>query len=317
MLRGVLRAMAYIHEKQKLHSYIKCANFKLRRGDAEVFLGDFGVAEQLSVLTMRKATIGTPYWMAPEVIRGVEYDAKADIWSLGITCIEMAEGFPPRCKQYKATAVLSVIATQPPPNLSSTHRQHLGKQKEAWSAEMREFVAFCLRKDSGARPSAEACLAHPWIAQTLSDEAGMEGARTALLERRRASPPKPLTKHRAPTPPASISFSGQSPVVAKGMPLAGDSMRAKPAELLTAAGAAERERADSALRRSQQASQQAAQGTRRSAAAVASLPSGGLKEGLIEGVAGVDESDWGHTPPTIGKKRTKEDGGGGGCCVLS
>eukprot|EP00501_MAST-03F_sp_TOSAG23-6_P001681 GSMAST32.ASY1.ANO1.1752.1 assembled CDS len=101
-------------------------------------LADFGVSAQLnSTMSKKNTLIGTPFWMAPEVIREDEYNSKADIWSLGITAIEMAEGEPPYSHMHPMRAIF-FIPNRPPPKL---------KTEERWSPMFHDFVKLCLTKD--------------------------------------------------------------------------------------------------------------------------------------------------------------------------
>jgi len=115
-------------------------------------LADFGVSGQSKDFTKHHTVIGTPFWMAPEVIQE-EYDKEADIWSLGITAIEMAEGKPPYYNIHPMRAIF-MIPTRPPPKLSNP---------DAWSPEFISFVAACLQKKPQDRPTALKLLKHPFI----------------------------------------------------------------------------------------------------------------------------------------------------------
>ena len=101
--------------------------------------------------------IGSPYWMAPEVIQETSYDCKADIWSLGITLIELCEGHPPHYTVHPMRAIF-MISSRPAPVLKEPHK---------WSAALTDFIGRCLVKSSDARASAEELLAHPWIRRTV------------------------------------------------------------------------------------------------------------------------------------------------------
>ncbi|KAG7231354.1 hypothetical protein INR49_012194, partial [Caranx melampygus] len=140
-----------------IHRDIKGQNVLLTE-NAEVKLVDFGVSAQLDRTVGRRNTfIGTPYWMAPEVIACDEnpdatYDFKSDLWSLGITAIEMAEGAPPLCDMHPMRA-LFLIPRNPAPRLKS----------KKWSKKFQSFIESCLVKSHSQRPSTEQLLKHPFI----------------------------------------------------------------------------------------------------------------------------------------------------------
>jgi len=158
--KGVLRGLAHLHKAKVIHRDIKGQNVLLT-SNADVKLVDFGVSAQLDkTIGKRNTFIGTPYWMAPEVIACDQdpkktYDSRSDIWSLGITAIEMAEGSPPLSDLHPMRA-LFVIPRQNPPKL---------KQRSRWSSTFVGFVQNSLKKDYHDRPNAELLLKHQFIRQ--------------------------------------------------------------------------------------------------------------------------------------------------------
>uniref|UniRef100_A0AAR2J2W7 non-specific serine/threonine protein kinase n=1 Tax=Pygocentrus nattereri TaxID=42514 RepID=A0AAR2J2W7_PYGNA len=155
--REILRGLAHLHAHHVIHRDIKGQNVLLTE-NAEVKLVDFGVSAQLDRTVGRRNTfIGTPYWMAPEVIACDEnpdatYDYRSDLWSCGITAIEMAEGAPPLCDMHPMRA-LFLIPRNPPPRLKS----------KTWSKKFFSFIESCLVKNYTQRPPTDQLLKHPFI----------------------------------------------------------------------------------------------------------------------------------------------------------
>ncbi|GEQ71739.1 hypothetical protein JCM33374_g5425 [Metschnikowia sp. JCM 33374] len=145
IVREVLMALSAVHKIGVIHRDLKAANI-LVTNEGHVQLCDFGVAAQLTATAAKRTTIaGTPFWMAPEVIReGDHYNFKADIWSLGITIYELATGNPPYCDK-NATWAMTMIEKQAPPRLE-------GRE---YPSALKECIALCLDENPNERPSAD------------------------------------------------------------------------------------------------------------------------------------------------------------------
>lgn len=153
-----LKALSYIHSLHRLHRDIKSDNILLGDG-GEVKLADFGFATQLThKQNQRNTVIGTPYWMAPELIEGHDYGHKVDIWSLGIMVREMLEGEPPYMDLPSAKALFLII-TKGLPALKKEHR---------YSEELKDFLKASLAKEPNERADAMQLLMHPFLTRSCS-----------------------------------------------------------------------------------------------------------------------------------------------------
>jgi p21-activated kinase 1 len=165
--KQILMGLAFLHRQHRLHRDIKSDNVLVDFNGA-VKIADFGFAAGLTEeQDKRKSVVGTPYWMAPELIRGLEYDAKVDVWSLGITAIEMAEGEPPHLHEPPLRALL-LITTQGTPAM---------REPERWSTRFRHFLKCALNVEPAKRASSE---------QLLMVRAGVPHARLRAQLQRRA-----------------------------------------------------------------------------------------------------------------------------------
>ncbi|KAL7010680.1 hypothetical protein ACKWTF_009192 [Chironomus riparius] len=153
ILSDTLKGLEYLHLRRKIHRDIKAGNILLN-SEGHAKLADFGVAGQLTdTMAKRNTVIGTPFWMAPEVIEEIGYDCVADIWSLGITALEMAEGKPPYGEIHPMRAIF-MIPTKPPPSF---------REPDRWSSEFIDFVSLCLVKNPEERATATDLLQHEFI----------------------------------------------------------------------------------------------------------------------------------------------------------
>jgi len=157
ILTQTLKALDFLHRGRKIHRDIKAANILLD-DDGNAKLADFGVASSLESRKKAFTFVGTPFWMAPEIISGDGYNEKCDIWSLGITAIEMAEGVPPY-SDLLPNAAINLIPRNEPPVLQGDY-----------STTFKDFVSKCLVKDPTRRASAAELLQHPFITKSKRKE---------------------------------------------------------------------------------------------------------------------------------------------------
>ncbi|XP_062341445.1 serine/threonine-protein kinase 10 [Osmerus eperlanus] len=162
--RQMLEALVYLHSMKIIHRDLKAGNILLTL-EGDIKLADFGVsAKNTKTLQRRDSFIGTPYWMAPEVVmcetmKDAPYDYKADIWSLGITLIEVAQIEPPH-HELNPMRVLLKIAKSDPPTL---------EQPAKWSREFKDFLKKSLDKNPESRPTAAQLLEHPFISSVKTN----------------------------------------------------------------------------------------------------------------------------------------------------
>uniref|UniRef100_A0AAV1T6N1 non-specific serine/threonine protein kinase n=1 Tax=Peronospora matthiolae TaxID=2874970 RepID=A0AAV1T6N1_9STRA len=148
----VLRGLAYLHEQGVLHRDVKGANI-LTTKDGLVKLADFGVAIKLSETQKANSVVGSPYWMAPEVIEMAGWSSASDIWSVGCTIIELLTTKPPYFDLAPMAALFRIVQEDHPP------------LPQRMSPALHDFIMKCFMKEPRLRASADELLAHPWIAQ--------------------------------------------------------------------------------------------------------------------------------------------------------
>ncbi|MED6245170.1 Serine/threonine-protein kinase TAO1 [Ataeniobius toweri] len=159
---GALQGLAYLHSHNMIHRDVKAGNILLTE-PGQVKLADFGSA---SIASPANSFVGTPYWMAPEVILAMDegqYDGKVDVWSLGITCIELAERKPPLFNM-NAMSALYHIAQNESPTLQSIE----------WTDYFRNFIDSCLQKNPQDRPHSDDMLGHAFLQRERPDSVLMD-----------------------------------------------------------------------------------------------------------------------------------------------
>lgn len=191
---SVLRGLQYLHGQGQVHRDIKLANILLT-DSGHVKLADLGVSGEITATcTKRNTMVGTPYWMAPEVISrsNTGYNGKADIWSVGITVVELVCGKPPLAHLPPMKALFE-IARLRPPALDSSH-----------GANARDFVRYCLQRNPHKRPHAGKLLHHKFVSGSNGGE--LQGLLAHKKLKEAIKPKKAPPKKPQPAPPASIRW---------------------------------------------------------------------------------------------------------------
>ncbi|KAF7215867.1 myosin-IIIb isoform X2 [Nothobranchius furzeri] len=191
ILCSALLGLQHLHNNRIIHRDVKGNNILLT-AEGGVKLVDFGVSAQLTSARLRRNTsVGTPFWMAPEVIACEQqydssYDARCDVWSLGITAIELAEGDPPLAEMHPVKALFK-IPRNPPPTL---------QKPEQWSRSFNHFISQCLIKDFEARPSVTHLLEHPFVKQAHGRDVALQRQLAALIKEQQEVGCKTKTRHK-------------------------------------------------------------------------------------------------------------------------
>ncbi|KAF9126111.1 hypothetical protein BGW39_006869 [Mortierella sp. 14UC] len=203
ILKQALQGLDYLHKNGHIH---RQAGNLLVDDDGSVLLGDFGVSSSLMEngdrRGQRKTFVGTPCWMAPEVMEQAGYDYKADIWSFGITAIELATGHAPFAK-YPPIKVLMLTLSNDPPTLDRESTKH------RYSKLLKEMIDCCLQKDASRRPSAEKLLNHSFFKQAKKKSHLVTGLLHNLPPLEQRPPKKALPKANIPEKGVSWDFGAE------------------------------------------------------------------------------------------------------------
>ncbi len=152
VVSSVLKGLAYLHARNIMHRDLKSKNILIDT-DGSVKLADFGVSRELNQSGMARSMVGTPLFMAPEVLEGEAYSSVADVWSLGIVALHVANGEIPR-RGTPVRELMRMVIAQPAPKVT---------KPQQWSTAFAQFVEMCLQKDPSMRASCEQLLETDWI----------------------------------------------------------------------------------------------------------------------------------------------------------